>query len=406
MLEKVTKGEIKRLIVSMPPRHGKTETLTVRYPVFRLEQDSKTRAVIACYNQTLASKFGRKARRIAEQRFPLATDRTAVDDWETPQGGGVRSVGVGGGVTGQGFDLLIVDDPVKSREEAESVTFRDKVWEWFTDDLYTRCEPDASIIVIMTRWHEDDLVGRILASETAGDWTVINIPALAEEDDPLGRAVGEALCPERFNVAALNNIEKVLGGYSFNALYQGRPSAKEGAFFKVGMMEIVDAAPAGLRICRAWDVAALEADGDYTAGVKIGAGDDGFFYVIDVGRGQWSTDNRNRIMKQTAELDGRSVSVRVPQDAGAAGLDAARMYVRLLQGFAVETVRPTGDKATRAEPFSAQVNAGNVRLVRGEWNRAFIEELRAFPQGKHDDQVDAAADAFNKVAGRIKGRVA
>jgi predicted phage terminase large subunit-like protein len=309
-------------------------------------------------------------------------------------------------VTGQGFDLLIIDDPVKSREEAESETFRDKVWDWFRDDLYTRCEPGAAIIVIMTRWHEDDLVGRILASEDAGEWTVINLPAIAEEDDPIGREVGEALCPARFDVSALEQIRRVLGGYSFDALYQGRPSAKAGSFFKVGMLEIVDAAPVNLRVCRAWDVAATENDGDYTAGVQIGTGDDGYFYVTDVVRGQWSTDNRNRTMRQSAETDGTQCSVRVPQDAGAAGVDAARMYVRLLQGFRVETVRPTGDKATRAEPFSAQFNAGNVRLVRGAWNRAYIEELRAFPQGKYDDQVDASSDAFNALVTRRQGKIA
>ena len=396
-LDAVTRGECKRLMLFLPPRHGKSEMTTVRYPVWRLVQDPTLRVIVGAYNATLASKFSRKARRVGEQVLDLAKDRTAVDDWETSQGGGIRAVGVGGGVTGMGADLIIIDDPVKSREEANSEVYREKCWSWYTDDLYTRLEPNGAIILIMTRWHEDDLAGRILASEKGKDWEVIRLPAIAEADDPLGREEGQALCPQRFDVEALMDIKGTMDGYSFEALYQQNPTAKEGAFFKVHRFEYVDVAPVGLRQCRAWDMASTASGGDFTAGVKIGVDKEGVFYVLDVVRGQWSTDERNSIIRHTAEQDGVGCYVRVPQDPGAAGVDASMMFVRLLSGFSVERVKPTGDKETRADPFSAQVNAGNVRIVRGAWNRAYTEELRAFPAGNKDDQVDASADAFGKL---------
>lgn len=404
ILDRVTAGEIKRLMVFMPPRHGKSENLTVRYPVFRLERDPKTRIIIGAYNATLASRFSRKARRIAEKRIDLATDRTAVDDWETAQGGGVRAVGVGGGVTGMGADLIFIDDPVKSREEANSEVYREKVWQWYTDDLYTRLEPGGAIVLIMTRWHEDDLAGRILKSEKAGNWTVVRLPALAEENDPLGREEGEALCPERYDVAALEDIRGTQGGASFDALYQQNPTSREGAFFKVSMLGMVDAAPASLRCVRGWDTAATEGDGDWTAGVKIGQGADGIFYVLDVERGQWDTAQRNAVIRATAERDGAGVTIRGAQDPGSAGVDAKRAFVHMLAGFRVVVERASGAKEVRADPFASQVNAGNVKLVRGDWNKAFVEELRAFPRSKYDDQVDSAADAFNELVRRKQGR--
>jgi predicted phage terminase large subunit-like protein len=188
---------------------------------------------------------------------------------------------------------------------------------------------------------------------------------------------------------------------SWEALYQCNPTAREGLFFKVGQLEIVDAAPAELRLVRAWDMAATAGDGDYTAGILMGDNGQGAYFVLDVRRGQWSTDARDAIIRQTAQLDGKRVRIRGPQDPGAAGKQAAQVFTRMLAGFPVRTLPVSGDKTVRADPFSSQVNAGNVRLVRGAWNRAFIEELRAFPQGVHDDQVDAAADAFAELtAGR------
>lgn len=371
---------------------------TVRYPVWRLCKEPSTRCVIAAYNQTLASKFSRKARRLAETRLSLATDRTAVDDWETLQGGGIRAVGVGGGVTGQGFNLLIIDDPVKSREEAESEVYREKLWDWYTDDLYTRQEPGAAIILIMTRWHAADLAGRILESEQASEWEVIKLPAFAEDADPLGRELHAPLCPERYDTDALNDIRATQSAYTFEALFQQNPTLREGAFFNITKIEIVDAVPAGLRECRAWDLAASSKSGDRTAGVRIGVTPDNVFYVTDCTFGQYDPDTVRRLILQTASLDGRRVKVHIPQDPGQAGKDQAQQLVRMLAGYPVLSESISGDKQTRAFGFAAQVNAGNVKLLKGDWNKVFIEELRQFPTGKYDDIVDAGGDSFNEIA--------
>lgn len=259
-----------------------------------------------------------------------------------------------------------------------------------------------------TRWHEDDLSGWLLdqESESPEYWHIVNLPALAE--DPANfpatctvesdwRASGEALCPERYDAGRLQAIQARIGGYFFDALYQQRPSAREGEFFKVNHLEIEDAPPAGLRICRAWDLAASSGGGDYTAGVKIGAASDGKFYIVDVRRGQWSPDERDAVMRQAAQMDTNAVKIRLAQDPGQAGVDQAQRLTRMLAGYNVRSERVTGDKPTRAAGFAAQVNAGNVRLIRGQWNESFLEELRQFPQGRNDDQVDAAADAFNEL---------
>lgn len=397
-LERVTAGEVTKLVIQMPPRHGKSETATMRYPVYRLTDDPSLRVIIGAYNQTLAEKFSRRARRIAlRSGVALSADRAAAEDWETTEGGGVRAVGVGGGITGQGGDLIIIDDPVKSREEAESETYRDKVWEWYTNDLYTRKEPGAAVILIMTRWHDDDLAGRILASEDAPNWTVINLPALAEENDALGRTPGAALCPDRFDEDALADIRTVLGEYGFAGLYQGSPRPREGVMFPRHLVPIVDAAPANAQEVRYWDKAGTEGGGKYTAGVRM-AKAGGLYYVRHVERKQLASDGRRKLMKQTAQSDGVRVRVRLEQEPGSGGKESAEVSVRDLAGFDVSAETVTGDKATRADPFAAQWQAGNVRLVKGDWNKAYLDELESFPSGKYSDQTDASSGAFNKLA--------
>jgi predicted phage terminase large subunit-like protein len=396
-LQRVTDGECRRLMIFMPPRHTKTETVTVRYATYRMEHDPTMNVILGCYNQHLANRFSRKVKRLAETRIPLSKDRNAVEEWETAKGGGFRAVGVGGGITGFGGNLIMIDDPVKSREEANSEIFRNKCWDWFNDDLYTRLEPNAAMILTMTRWHEDDLAGRLLKEmEEGGEhWDVVQLAALAEENDPMGREVGQALCPDRYDEEALERI-KARGPHSFEALYQQNPTPKEGYFFDVSKLEFVDAAPADARRARGWDKAATQDDGDWTAGIKIAA-KDGIFYIEDCVRGQWNTANRDRNIRQTAELDGRACHQIGEQEPGSGGKESAEAFIRLLSGFSVSNEKSTANKEERADPFSSQMNASNVRIVRGPWNKAFIEEYRTFPFGKHDDQVDGGSLAFNKL---------
>jgi predicted phage terminase large subunit-like protein len=398
-LDQITCGELKRLIIEIPPRHGKTECATIRYPVYRLEKNSKTRVLIAAYNQTLSNKFSRRARRIASHRLSLSDERKAVEEWETNEGGIFRAVGIGSGVTGSGFDLIVIDDPVKNREEADSETFRDKVFDSYTNDLYTRQEPGCAIIIIMTRWHQDDLVGRILASDDAPNWTRIRLPAEAESNDPLDRKKGEALCPERFDLAALAKIKIVLGR-DYHALYQQSPQPREGGMFKRDWFELVNAVPAKAKRVRWWDKAATDDGGDYTVGLLM-AECDGIYYIEDIVRGQWDSGKRDKIVRSTAEHDKENfgiVSYWSEQEPGSGGKDQARAFVKLLAGFKVNTEVSSGSKEVRADPFASQAQAGNVKIKRADWTSAYLSELCDFPSGRYDDQVDCSSGAFAKLA--------
>lgn len=395
------RGEFDRLAIFWPPRHAKTETVTIRCPVYLLEHDPTERILITGYNERMARRFSRKARTIAKARIALSKEKSGADEWDTEAGGGIVARGVGTPPTGFGFGWIFIDDPIKKREEAESEVYREKAFDWYTDDLYTRLEPSGKIVMTLTRWHYDDIAAQAIASEP-GRWRILKLPALAEADDPLGRKPGAALWPERFPVEALLRIKEVQtkkdGAYAFESLYQQNPTPKEGDFFKVAKLETVDAAPAGLTLCRGWDLASTEGGGAYTAGVLIGKDSKGVWYVLDVARGQWSSDDVETQLVSVARKDGTGVRIHLPQDPGQAGKGQAQQLVRKLSGFNVKAEPVSGSKESRAFSFSAQVNAGNVKLLNGDWNKDFIEELRQFPRGKYKDQCDAAADAFNELA--------
>lgn len=407
VLDKVASGEIKRLMIQMPPRHSKSELVSRLFSGYYLRKNPHHFVGINSYSADLAYTLSRASREnFLQCGGTVKDDASAVKHWETPEGGGMWAAGVGGSITGKGFHLGIIDDPIKNAEEAASEVIREKHKEWYRSTFETRTEPDAAIIVIQTRWHEDDLTGWLLSQESGEQpekWHIVCLPAIAEAVDglPLSctlepdyREIGEALCPERYDEEFLLQ-RKSKGSYTFDALYQQRPSSREGLFFHVSKLEIVDALPVQGRAVRGWDNAATGGDGDYTCGVKIFKGDDGLFYVCDSKRGQWNTADRDREKRQTAELDGRDVKHKGEQEPGSGGKEAAENFIRLFAGFSVSVEKVSGSKELRADPFSSQVNAGNVRLLRGTWNQAYIEELRTFPNGKHDDQVDASSLAFN-----------
>lgn len=358
------------------------------------------RIIVGAYNHSLACNFSRQARRIASQfDFPFADDLNRQNQWGSVHGGGLYAVGVGSGVTGFGADLVIIDDPVKSRAEAESPTYRQRVLDWYQNDLYTRLHPGAAIILIMTRWHSLDLAGQLLEEANNGGerWDVVSLPAIAEEDDALGRQAGQALWPERYGEADFERIRKAIGSYAFSALYQQRPSPRSGGFFRPEWFRIVDPVERSGLACRAWDTAATPGSGDYTAGVRIVR--DGDRYVVtDSWRGQVSPAERRNRQRAIAELDGYATVVRIAQDPGSAGVDQAEHDAVNLGGFPVVVERVTGTKEVRAMPFAAACEAGLVDVERGSWNREFIDELCQFPTGRNDDQVDAASDAFNYVS--------
>ena len=400
-LDRVTAGEIRRLMIFVPPRHGKSELTTVRYPAWRLERAPETRVIIGCYNSTLAEVFGRSARRICSERIALSADRTSVGDWETTAGGGLRAVGVGSGVTGRGADVIIVDDPIKSREEANSQAYRDRVFNWWTDDLYTRLEPDAAIILILTRWHMDDLAGRILASEDAPNWTVVSLPAFAEANDPLGRTEGEALCPERFDEEALATIKAVQGS-SFEALYQQRPSALEGAIFKRDWWRHYREGPTFSRIVQSWDTAfkAGEAN-DFSVCTTWGETKAGW-YLLD----RWKRRVEFPALKVMAQtlFEQFKPSVVLVEDkaSGQSLIQELKRDTRL----PILAIKVDSDKVSRAYAVTPLIETGRVFLPESApWLVDYVDSMANFPNATYDDDVDSTTQALNYLRGGDAGGV-
>lgn len=407
-LERVERGDGDRLAIHMPPRHAKSETVTIRGAFRAICQWPGRNVCVICYNETLALKFSRRVRNLAMQVGLVDRSKSAAGEWETIYGGLFMARGIKSPPTGTGFWRIFIDDPIKTREEADSEVVRAKIDDAYRDDIYTRLEPGAALILTMTRWHHEDL-GQTAVESEPERWRRLVLRAISEEDDPLGRAPGQALWPERFDVAALERIRAVQtrehGLRSWEALYQQRPTPREGAYFKVDRLSFVDEVPRGLRRVRAWDWAS--SGQDYSVGVLMAGPDrNGFYYVVDVVRGRWDTFERMSIVEQTAELDGQEVEIIVPEDPGSAGKDVARIAVARLAGYRVHRVRPDRNKVVRADAHSVQINASNVRLRRGRWNSDFVEEYRQFPQGKYDDQVDAGSDAFNHLALAARRQVA
>lgn len=398
----------RRLIVQMPPRHGKSELCSKYLPAWYLGLFPEHRVVLASYEADFAASWGRKARDlIAEYGYKAFGVRgregsSAVNRWDL-QGhdGGMVTAGVRGGITGKGADLLIIDDYTKNAEEALSKTIRDKTWEWWQSTAYTRLQPNAVAVVIATRWHQDDLIGRLLEKTKSGgeSWSVINLPAIAEENDLIGRQPGEALWPAHYPRERLEEIKANIRAYWWNALYQQRPVTEEGNLFKRQWFTIVPAGPAVADRVRYWDKAGTSGGGNYSAGLLMARTPDGMFYVEDLLMGQWSSHERNQIMIQTAVLDaqkyGNAVDIWVEQEPGSGGKESAEMTIQMLAGYPIHAETVQGSKEVRAEPLAAQAQAGNVRLVDKPWNENFIEIMASFPNGEIDDPVDAASGAFN-----------
>ena len=409
-LETVERGECKRLIVSMPPRHGKSELTSKRFPAWYVGRHPERQVIVSSYGATLAQSFGRDVRNIVgspafRALFPdvgIASDSAARDRWHTNKGGAFTAMGVGGGLTGLGGSLIVCDDPIKDRQDADSETIRDGVWDWYRSVLRTRLMPGGAIVLVLTRWHPSDPAGRLIEDMQAGTgeaWEVINLPAIAGAHDPLGRMPGDALWPEAYDRDALAALRRDVGEREWSALFQGAPTSGEGGLFKTSQIVPLDAALTGGSIVRAWDLAATAQvgtrDPDWTVGVKLARMPDDRLVILDVVRLRGGPDEVEAAIVNTAALDGRGVRVGLPQDPGQAGKTQILYLTRKLLGFAVESSPESGDKATRAAPFASQVNAGNVSIVKAPWNRVLLDEMAAFPAVTHDDIVDAASRAFS-----------
>jgi predicted phage terminase large subunit-like protein len=408
-LNRVTRGECKRLMIFMPPRHTKTEKVTVRYPAWRLEKNPELRIILGAYNQDVANRFSRKMRRVVETRMNLARDLKSVKEWEVPQGGGLRAAGVKGSVTSYGADLLVIDDPVKSRAEAESKVYRKRCIDWYTDDLYSRLEPNAAIILTMTRWHPEDLAGWLLKEADNGgeQWEVLSLPALAEANDPLGREVGEPLCPARYDEEALLRIKSVRSAQSWASLYQQQPIATEGAVFDVDWFTRIESrAPEGLRWARYWDLAvSTKTSADYTCSAAVALAKDGTLYIRDMIRGRWEwPDARRKII----EIMKREPRTRHGVEEALHGMAAVQELrrERSIVNVPFRGVRVTKDKLSRALSWSERAEEGKVVLIEGPWIKTFLDEAAVFTgEGDtHDDQIDSVSGGVEMLA-KSGGRI-
>ena len=397
-LEGLASGRWDRLMLLLPPGSAKSTYASLVFPPWFMARRPWAHVIAASHTASLARTFGRGVRTLIqehESRLGLWLDpaNRSAGRFGVMGGGSYFATGVRGPVTGRRADLLLIDDPVKSQAEADSGSARDHLWEWFRSDLVTRLKPGGRVVLVMTRWHPDDLGGRLLQSSEA--WRVVRLPALAEEDDALGRPLGAPLWPEWEDGAALRRKRSVLGDRTFEALFQQSPRSSGGRLFKVAHLAIVTDEAVGVQV-RAWDLAATQ-DGDFTVGVLLTRTLDGSFQVNDVKRFQGGPEMVLQVVRQTAERDGTSVTIGLPQDPGQAGRAQVVFMTKTLAGFRVVSSRESGSKETRAMPVASQVNAGSVTVLRGAWNRDFLEELQDFPGGAKDDQVDALSRAFSMV---------
>lgn len=404
-----------RLLVFEPPRHGKSEEVSRLFPAYYLYRHPDRFVGINSYAADLAYTLSRAARdNFTSGGGNLRGDASAVKHWQTTSGGGLWAAGVGGPITGKGFHLGIIDDPIKNAEEAQSETIRAKHRDWYDSTFYTRAEPGAAIVIVLTRWNEADLAGYVLSKEEeeAERWHIINFQAIRDSDDLATfpdsctvaedwRKDGEALCPERYPIERLSKIAQKIGSYFFAALFQQRPKPKAGNFFKRHWFEIVRAVPSGSTYLRYWDLGgSANPDSDQTCGLLMARTPQGQYIVADVIAGRWSPNDRNAIIRQTAATDKQQygqIKTVIEQAPGLAK-EPTDDLVRQLAGYVVAADKVNKDKESRAQPVQAQSEAGNVKILAGKWNNSFLDEVCEFPTGKHDDQVDPFSGAFNQLA--------
>lgn len=402
-LENVEKGLVDRLMILMPPRHGKSELSSIRFPAWYLGRNPDKRIISMSYSADLASEFGRKTRDLVENPlyglvFPnvsINKNTRAVNAWDLTADGGYRGVGAQGGATGKGAHLFLIDDPIKNIEEAESEVYRAKLFKTFQAVAYTRLEDAGAIILIMTPWHKDDLAHRLLQAEKDGGdkWRVVKFPALATEDEQF-RSKGEALWHGKYNESDLHRIKRNIGSRYWDALYQQNPTSEEGGIFKRAWWNYYRELPKyQARTIQVWDTAQKDkTQNDYNVCTTWVEGDK-YYHLVDVFRERMGYPELKRKALQLADKYKPNAILIEDKASG----------ISLIQDFQADSKLPVipipvnagDDKVVRANTVSAFVEAGNVAILEGaHWVNDFIDELADFPNAKHDDQVDSAVHAL------------
>lgn len=411
-LEAVSKGDIKRLLMNVPPGCMKSLLTGVFWPAWEWgpQERPSTRYLGTAHKEPLAIRDSLKCRRLIQSewyqsRWPvkLTGDQNAKSKFENDKTG-FREAMPFTSMTGSRGDRVILDDPL-SVDDALSDADLAAAELTFTEALPTRVNNEQSaIVVIMQRLHERDTSGLIIAKDLG--YEHLMLPMRFEPERRCTTSIGftdprttdgELLFPERFTEQGVRELEKVLGQYGTAGQLQQRPAPRGGGMFKKGWFNIVHAVPAGTVFVRGWDLAATEGAGDWTAGVKIGRQPNGRFIVVAREREQYSAAKVEQLIKNTASHDGYSCRISLPQDPGQAGKSQVGYLILGLAGYQVSSSVESGDKETRARPFASQAEAGNVDILYADWNDSYLEELCAFPNAKHKDQVDATSRAFNEL---------
>lgn len=402
-LESLERGEQDRLMIFVPPRHGKSVLTSENFAAWYLGRNPDHYVIAATYAQELADDFGRKVRnQIADPAFQaifpgvtLKNDSTAAkrfhisgnpgDLFSTGQNGAYFAVGVGGPLTGRGAHLLLIDDPVKNREEADSETIRKKIKDWYTSTAYTRLMPGGKVVVIQTRWHEDDLSGWLLSEHAHEGWRVISLPAISDK--------GEPLWPDQYDLKALERIKLAVGPRDWSALYQQRPAPEEGDYFKSDWLKTVTQLPprGSLRVYGASDYAVTSAGGDYTVHVVVGLDPEGRMYLLDMWRGQTASD---QWVEAFCDLAEKWKPIGWAEETGqiksGVGPFLQKRMMERKTYVAREAFPTRGDKAVRAQSIRGRMAMnGLYMLADAPWRADLHSEMMSFPVGVHDDQVDA-----------------
>lgn len=397
----VYKGKTKRLIVSVPPRMGKSELCSRLFPAWCLGKDPTMRFIVCSYSQPLASDLSFNCREyVKDEKYKKIFPNTQVhpkfrtkDEWKTTEGGHYIAAGVGGSITGKGADCAIVDDPHKDYEEAQSERHREKVWDWYTGTFRTRLSSDASIIIVSTRWHEEDLVGRLIDSDTADDWDYINYPAI--QDD------GTSLCPKRFPRKSIDQVRAEMGPKKFITEYQGQPINDENTEIDIDEFEEVDKSEVPqdkIKWVRPWDLAFTEnSRWSKTASVQVGFdSNEGAFYIRSLKHGSWAWNKVKKTVCRVAEREQINVLI------GAGGTQKTNFeeIAEDLKGRLPKNLlhkKPEQEtKDNRIRSWFATVEASDVYLVKdgSKWSK-MMYQANQFPDGDFDDIIDACAMGFD-----------
>jgi predicted phage terminase large subunit-like protein len=396
-LEEVERGECPRLMLFLPPGSGKSMYASQIFPAWYLGRHPEASIIAASHTAELAERFGRRCRNyVAGEAHrnvfscTVSTDRQSAGSWETERGGEYFAVGVGGSVTGRRADLGIIDDPVRGREDADSERSRQTVWDWYVNDFLPRLKPGAAQILIQTRWHADDLGGRILEREK-DEWRAIELPMEALPDDPLGRQPGEQLWPEWFVPSMIEGAKR--DTRSWNALYQQQPVVEEGDYFKLDWFSPFVHLPESITTYGASDYAVTEGGGDYTEHGIFAIDPLGTLYIIDWWRGQtapdiWINKQCDLILKHSPMcwFGEKGVIEKAIAPALRHRMNERRAYCR------VEWLPSVHDKPARARSFQALASMNKVMVpITAPWKAELLGQLTRFPAGKYDDGVDVCS---------------